>query len=170
MKTVKMLRKGFKVRDNVVSCTIITTFPELGTGKSKRIATTYLHMGRLENVMYPVKVLDYDKKLIVVTATAKCSKNDTFNLNYGKMLASMKAEQKLAKMHKRVVACIKNCMADTISRLDSIQMAAKDTNHNLTATLENILRPEYVADFIEKDKIREEKLTKEESTKEKPTK
>ena len=161
MKTVKMLRKGFKVRDNVVSCTIITTFPELGTGKSKRIATTFLHTRRLENVMYPVKVLDYDKKLIVITATAKCSKNDTFNLNYGKMLASMKAEQKLAKMHKRVIDCIKDCMADTISRLDSIQMAAKDTNHNLTATLENILRPEYVADFIAKDAIRTEKEAEE---------
>ena len=166
MKTVKMLRKGFKVRDNVVSCTIITTFPELGTGKSKRIATTYLHMGRLENVMYPVEVLDYDKKLIVVTATAKCSKNDTFNLNYGKMLASMKAEQKLAKMHKRVIACIKDCIANTISKLDSIQMAAKDTDHDLTATLENILRPEYVADFIAKDAIRTEKEAEEKNYKE----
>lgn len=161
MKTVKMLRKGFKVRNNVVSCTIITTFPESEIRESNRMATTYLHIGRLENIMYPVRMLDYEKKLIVVTATAKCSKNDTFNLNYGKMLASMKAEQKLAKMHKRVTACIKDCMADTISRIDSIQMAAKDTNHNLTATLENILKPEYVADFIAKDAIRTKKEAEE---------
>lgn len=155
MKTVKMLKRGFKVRDNVVSCTIITTFPELDIDKRKNhVSSVYLHEGRLENIIYPAVILNYEKKLVMVTATAKCSGSDKFNLKYGKMLSSMKAEEKLARMHKRLISYIKNDLTDIVIRLDKIEQAARFTDNNLQTSLKNISKPEYIADFIEKSKIK----------------